>query len=146
MGHGIGVMTVGIAFMFLILGLISIYPTLNIPFWLILGLGIVSCFPITIISVRAGQSGTLLKVDAAEISTASNGSLVSSSKMSDDKLWAWGLFYHNPDDPAYFVGNRFGGNIGFNYSRLPVKIGVVIFAALFVAGYAWMTLNFLSII
>jgi Predicted membrane protein len=146
MGHGIGVMTVGIAFMFLILGLMSIYPTLNIPFWLILGLGIVPCLPIVIISVRAGQSGTLLKVDAAEISTASNGSLVSNSKMSDDKLWAWGLFYHNPDDPAYFVGNRFGGNIGFNYSRLPVKIGVAIFAVALVACYIWMTLYFLSII
>jgi uncharacterized membrane protein len=57
--------------------------------------------------------------------------------MSDDKYWALGLFYHNPDDPACFVGNRFGGNIGFNYSRLPVKIGVTLGIAVTAATYVW---------
>jgi uncharacterized membrane protein len=56
------------------------------------------------------------------------------------------LFYHNPDDPACFIGNRFGGNIGFNYARLPVKIGAVIGIAAFVAGYAWMVVLFRSLI
>ena len=146
MGHGIGFLTASSAALLLISGLMSIYPNFNVPFWLILGLGLFPCLPVIIIAVRAGQSGTLLKVDASEISAAANGSLVSSSKMSDDRLWAWGLFYHNPDDPAYFVGDRFGGNIGFNYSRLPVKIGVIIFFVALAAIYIWMTLNFTSII
>jgi uncharacterized membrane protein len=88
----------------------------------------------------------LLKVNASEISYTANGDIAGSNAMSDDRLWAWGLFYHNPDDPACLIGDRFGGNIGFNYSRLPVKIGVTIFVAVIAASYIWMTLLFTSLI
>jgi uncharacterized membrane protein len=49
------------------------------------------------------------------------------------------MFYHNPEDPAYIIENRFGTNISFNYSRLPVKIGAALLALGLVAVYAWIT-------
>jgi len=61
-----------------------------------------------------------------------------------DKHWFWGMFYHNRDDPAYIVRSRFGTNIGFNYARLPVKIGITILLLVLAAIYAWLTVNFLN--
>ncbi|MDR2670516.1 MAG: hypothetical protein LBC26_02190, partial [Oscillospiraceae bacterium] len=84
----------------------------------------------------------LLKVNAAEITAAANGDIAGHNAMNDDRYWALGLFYHNPDDPACFVGNRFGGNIGFNYARLPVKIGVTLGIAALAAAYVWMIILF----
>jgi hypothetical protein len=37
------------------------------------------------------------------------------------------------------VEDRFGSNLGFNYARRPVQVGLGIFLALFAAGYAWLT-------
>jgi hypothetical protein len=94
MGHGFGIISVALAAMFLILNLQTVVVGFTAPPWIILGIIFLPTMIFCFVAV------------------------------SDDKYWALGLFYHNPDDPACFVGNRFGGNIGFNYSRLPVKIGV----------------------
>jgi uncharacterized membrane protein/dienelactone hydrolase len=144
MGHGMGAMAVAMAVLLLLIGLQTVYVGFDVPIWLILALSLAPAAPLCAVAVRAGQGGALLKVDAAEASAAANGDIAGSNAMSDDRLWAWGLFYHNPDDPAFFVGNRFGSNIGFNYSRLPVKIGAAALALLLVASYAWMTLLFVS--
>jgi uncharacterized membrane protein/dienelactone hydrolase len=144
MGHGIGAMAVALAALFLLIGLQTVYAGFAIPIWLVFALGLAPAVPLCAIALRAGQGGALLKVDAAEASAAADGDIAGSNAMSDDRLWAWGLFYHNPDDPAYFVGNRFGFNFGFNYSRLPVKIGAAALALLLVASYIWMTLLFAS--
>ncbi|MDR1530730.1 MAG: DUF1648 domain-containing protein [Clostridiales bacterium] len=146
MGHGIGVLAAALAVMFFILGLQTVFAEFTAPMWLTLAIVIVPAIPVCVISVRAGQGGTLLKVNAAEITAAANGDLTGNNAMSDDKYWAWGLFYHNPGDPACFVGNRFGGNIGFNYSRLPVKIGVTIGIAALIASYIWMLMLFQALI
>jgi uncharacterized membrane protein len=137
MGHGIGILTVALSVLFFILGLQTVFVGFALPLWLTWATVIAPSIAVGVISVRAGQGGALLKVNATEITAAANGDMVGNNAMSDDKYWAWGLFYHNPDDPACFIGNRFGGNIGFNYARLPVKIGVALGIALLVASYVW---------
>jgi uncharacterized membrane protein len=146
MGHGIGILTVALAVLFSALGLQTACIGFTVPFWLALTIGIVPSIAVGAIAVRSGQGGALLKVSATEISAAANGNMAGNSAMSDDKYWAWGLFYHNPDDPACFVGDRFGGTIGFNYSRLPVKIGVALGIAALVASYAWIITLFRMLI
>ncbi|MDR1135973.1 MAG: DUF1648 domain-containing protein [Clostridiales Family XIII bacterium] len=137
MGHGIGILTLAMVVLFLVLELQTVLIGFTVPFWLILAIVLVPTALICVMAVRAGQGGTLLKVNAAEMGAAANGDIVGNNAMNDDKYWAWGLFYHNSDDPACFVGNRFGGNIGFNYSRLPVKIGVALGLAALAASYVW---------
>jgi uncharacterized membrane protein len=137
MGHGMGILAFALAALLFILGLQIAYDGFDVPIWLIVAIPIAACVPISVIPVRAGQGGARLKVDVTEI-TAANGGTAGSNTRSDDKYWAWGMFYHNPNDPACFVESRFGGNIGFNYSRLPVKIGVAIGVAALTACYVWM--------
>jgi uncharacterized membrane protein len=146
MGHGLGFVTFSIVVMMFILGLQSIFIGFTVPMWVIIGIVVVSCIPVCVISVRAGQGGTLLKVDATEAALDDSDNIRGNNAMSDDKYWAWGLFYHNPDDPAYFVGDRFGTNLGFNFSRLPVKIGVIIGVAALIACYVWMIVIFQQLI
>ena len=124
MGHGMGVMALALGVMFLILGFQTLYPGFTLPLFVIIAIIIAPSILVCVIAVRAGQGGMLLKVSETEISSVENGGIEGDNAMSDDRFWAWGLFYHNPDDPAYLVGDRFGTNLGFNYSRLPVKIGV----------------------
>ena len=69
----------------------------------------------------------------------SNGVESETSLGRDDRNWILGMFYFNPEDPAHIVEGRFGTNIGLNYARLPVKIGMVLFLACLVALYVWMT-------
>jgi uncharacterized membrane protein len=146
MGHGIGVLALAMAVLFFIAVLQTAFAGFIVPLWWLLTIIIVPCIYLCVAAVRAGQGGTLLKVDVTEVTAAANGDIVGNSAMSDDRYWAWGLFYHNPDDPACFVGNRFGGNIGFNYSRVPVKIGVALGLAALVVGYVWMVSLFLTLI
>ena len=146
MGHGIGILALALVVMFFVLALQSIFIGFTVPFWLIMAIIFVPTVPVCVISVRAGQGGALLKVDVTEAAAAENGDIAGNNAMSDDKHWAWGLFYHNPDDPAYFVGDRFGTNLGFNYSRLPVKIGVAIGTAALVACYVWVIAIFQPLI
>jgi uncharacterized membrane protein len=148
MGHACGVLAVGIAVMILLSGLGTAMPGFTVSLWLPLGVVTVSAIPIFVVSIRAGQGGALLKVSAADLSAAVVGADggTGDANASDDDCWAWGLFYHNPNDPAYFVGNRFGVNIGFNYSRLPVKIGVATAVAALAACYIWLTGLFVSLL
>jgi uncharacterized membrane protein len=125
------------AVLFFVIGLQTVFVGFTIPLWLVLAIALVPTVVLCVISVRAGQGGALLKVNVTETSVAADDDIAGNNAVSDDKYWAWGLFYHNPGDPAHFVGNRFGGNIGFNYARLPVKIGVTIGLAALAACYAW---------
>ena len=137
MGHGLGVMAAGIAVMFAGLGLQTVFVGFILPFWLLMVLVIAPSTYLCVVAVKAGQGGVLLKVRDTEIHAGAGGDIAGNNAMSDDRFWAWGLFYHNPDDPACFVGDRFGTSLGFNYSRLPVKIGVTIGVAALVACYVW---------
>jgi len=144
MGHGMGFLAFGIAAMMFLLGLPTLYDSISVPFWLAMAFCIVPCVVLVVIAMAAGQAGKLLKVKVPAVMMTADISreIAANNAMGDDRLWAWGMFYHNPDDPAYFVGDRFGTNFGFNYSRLPVKIGTVIFIIAFVALYVWMVVLF----
>jgi len=143
MGHSAGFLALGFTTGLALLGCMSIWPDFILPFWLMMTLFFAPVVPLVAISVASGQGGCKIKPKSiAETDTVKTGGLPAAEKApgrGDDKYWALGLFYHNPDDPAYLVEDRFGSNLGFNYSRLPVKIGVAISLLAFIAVYAWMT-------
>ncbi|MCL1975419.1 MAG: DUF1648 domain-containing protein [Firmicutes bacterium] len=143
MGHGIGAMTVSVVVTFAITFMQSLFVGFNAPLLLLLAPVLVVTVLLCVVAVRAGQGGVFLKVEVPN-TPVDSGNIAANNAMSDDKYWAWGLFYHNPNDPAYFVGNRFGINIGFNFSRLPVKIGLAVCFVLLVGTYVWMTILFAS--
>ena len=126
------------------IGFMTIWPELlaNVPFGLIMTLILIPIIPITIVPIRSGQGGCKIKIKNPPQKAAgkSSGSVNENAfDRGDDRHWALGLFYHNPDDPAYIVEDRFGNNLGFNYSRLPVKIGVIITALSLIGFYIWLT-------
>ncbi len=43
-----------------------------------------------------------------------------------DESWAWGMFYHNPDDPALFVEARTGPGYTMNFGRPGVWLLLVL--------------------
>jgi uncharacterized membrane protein len=150
MGHSVGIAAVGAALMFLLIACQTAIPDFAVPMPVDIGISLLAFVPMVIVGIRSGQGGTLLKVSAKEMKAVGAATATSfadeadarAADKSDDAHWALGLFYHNPDDPACFVGNRFGYNIGFNYSRLSVKIGVAILVAVLAICYVWMTVKF----
>lgn len=145
MGHSLGFLTLGLASMFVVMGFKSIWPELYFPFWLMMALILVPTLPVIIVPIISGQGGCKIKPKTLPTDSAGNsGTRTDSANTNgrgDDRRWALGMFYHNPDDPAYIVEDRFGNNIGFNYSRLPVKIGVVLGVLAIVAFYIWFTVS-----
>ena len=144
MGHSIGFMTLGMVIPMTYIGFMSVFPELSIiPFWLITALLLVPCIPLIAVVIHSGQGGCRIKPKAITETAAGVHIDPAISENSygrgDDRYWAVGLFYHNPEDPAYLVEDRFGNNLGFNYSRLPVKIGAVMTALAVIAIYAWST-------
>ena len=144
MGHGLGICALGIALMFGVLSLVDLFPAFKPPLSAIMMFVIVPCIPVVAISIRAGQGGVLLKVSEAEL-TAATGGETGSHTVSDDRFWKWGMFYYNPDDPACFVGDRFGSGLGFNYARRPVQIGMALLLLALVATYIFATPLLLSL-
>jgi uncharacterized membrane protein len=144
-GHSIGFLTLALAAMFALLGLMSVWPEFNALFWPVFGLTFLASGPLVVVSIAVGQGGCRIKpkviVDAfGEVTGGgSDGGSGGVPGRGDDKFWALGMFYHNPDDPANIVEDRFGNNLGFNYSRLPVKIGIALAIPAFIALYAWLT-------
>ena len=150
MGHGIGFLALGLAVAFTLFSFITIFPDFKPPFWFVLTMILVSCLPMIIMPIYAGQGGCKLKPNISEADALAAGYQSNETKETfpgrgDDKHWALGMFYHNPDDPALMVEDRFGGNIGFNYSHTGVKIVVAVFALALIALYVWLTPLLLSI-
>lgn len=50
----------------------------------------------------------------------------------NDEHYKWGMFYHNPDDPAVMVEKRFGVGVDFNYAHWQGKAFLVVVALLVV--------------
>ncbi|MCL2323715.1 MAG: hypothetical protein FWC47_16615 [Oscillospiraceae bacterium] len=150
MGHSLGALTLALTVMMTLIEFMSLYPDLNIPVWLFVVLLLVPVIAVIIVTVQSGQGGCRinLKVTPSKIISDLNGQTTvvnNDDGCGDDKYWAVGMFYHNPNDPKYLVENRFSINMGFNYSRLPVKIGVVVVLMVFVAIYVWVTVLLCSI-
>ena len=51
----------------------------------------------------------------------------------NDEHYKWGMFYHNPDDPAVMVDTRFGVGMDFNYAHWQGK-AFIAFIALVLVG------------
>ena len=147
MGHSLGFLALCMIIMFVLMGFMSIFPGFDFPFWLMMAIIIVPTILIIVVSVTSGQGGFRIKPKTIPYISADehNSQFNKVPGRGDDKYWAIGMFYHNPDDPSVFVEDRFGNNLGFNYSRLSVKIGVVILALALIATYAWITAAFWSI-
>lgn len=143
MGHSLGFLTFTVVLLLFFATLPMIIPDFYVPFWILMALPLVSCIELIFISIKCGQGGCKLKPSISEIYVTASGYVSQPSKntsaQNDDKYWKIGMFYCNPDDPAVIVEDRFGTNMGFNYSQLAVKICVGIFIVLFVAMYVWLT-------
>ena len=143
-GHAMGFFTLIMSIFMALMGLPFIF--LDSPLWgawLIWGGLAFIHIPIVlliVVYVKTGQGGCKVKIDiheeSDEISPSANPK---TSGQGDDKYWLFGMFYHNPDDPAYFIESRFGTNFSPNYARLPAKIGTAILILGLIATYVWVT-------
>ncbi|MCL2301047.1 MAG: DUF1648 domain-containing protein [Firmicutes bacterium] len=138
MGHAFGLLTFSLALVIALMGLPTLFEGFKIPFWLVIPLILLPTAGLIGVVVYAGQGGCKLKPKIIMEAPGASGK-IGFSQRDDDRYWALGLFYHNREDPAILVEDRFGSNLGFNYARLPVKIALGIFLAAFAAGYAWLT-------
>jgi uncharacterized membrane protein len=67
---------------------------------------------ILVVVVRIGQGGSRIRLAGA--SAGGDGRTVN---RDDDRLYRYGVFYYNPDDPAVFVPKRFGVGWTLNVAR-----------------------------
>ncbi|GHU41701.1 membrane protein [Clostridia bacterium] len=143
LGHGMGALALGIVVMFLLMEFNMFWPKLHIPLALVLAVCLIPAIVLVVLSLSAGQGGKNLHpvknfgykdtgIEHVFTSIAPKG-------RNEDKYWFLGMFYHNSADCAILVEDRFGNNIGLNYGRRCVKIGVVIGVVVFVLLYVWLT-------
>ena len=145
MGNALGFMAVGMAILMALIGLPFIYYPVSpeagtVIFWVSMVIIFVPLAVLIGVIIKTGQGGCKVKVDenAADAENAAATGPAFTGR-GDDKYWKLGMFYYNPDDPAYIVEGRFGPNMGPNYGRLPVKIGMGLLAAALVVMYVWLT-------
>ena len=148
MGLWFGLLTLGIAIILLFLCLLVVWPIFRNPFWWIFILFLLTpAIPISLLSYRAGQDGSRLKienfVDARGDHPPEQGFAFD---RKDDKYWLLGVFYHNPDDKARTVESRLTGGWSFNYAQPIVRVGMGIAVLLFLSGYVWLTIWLCSIL
>jgi len=145
-----GFLTFSVVIFMAVFGLPFIFPDSEIlgagVFWS--GIVFINIPIILVIAVqfKTGQGGCKVVVNIdenADYQTPAKSGGYRHGKTSDDKYWKLGMFYCNPDDPACIVEDRFGTNLGFNYSRLPVKIGVAVMLLGLAALYVWVTMQVL---
>jgi uncharacterized membrane protein len=136
MGAALGLLSLFSTGAMAALGLTSIFD-FKVPFWLVISAFIVPCAVLVAVTVASGQGGFKIKIkEPIDEPQARNNR---SNGVSDDKFWIIGMFYCNCDDPAIMVEDRFGTGFGFNYARLPVKLGAIISVAALVGMYIWIT-------
>ena len=144
--NALGFMTVCITAMFAVLQVAALdmyaLPPALIPATII-GTMALGMLPVLYVPIRAGQGGCKLK-PTVDPTDALSEDLAAQVKVAhpgrgDDQYWKLGMFYYNPDDPAVLIEDRFGGNGGFNYARLPAKVFVAVIAAVLAASYAAIT-------
>jgi uncharacterized membrane protein len=150
MGHGMGILTLGMNIGFVLLGFMTSFPEQflgKISFGFVMTIILLPCVPLIITPIYTGQGGCNLKPVITEADTLASGYRppdveINSAKFErgDDKHWKLGLFYYNPSDPAILVEDRFGTNIGFNYARTVAKIVVAVIALGTIATYIFTTI------
>ncbi|MDR0294424.1 MAG: DUF1648 domain-containing protein [Oscillospiraceae bacterium] len=145
MGNAIGALVLSMAAVLTFVGFTMLWPELTAYLWVIHIFYAPPTLWLIVLSVRCGQGGCKLKPKiSAEtpVPLAAGGT----SGRGDDKTWVLGMFYHNPDDPANIVEDRFGGNLGFNYARPAVRTGVAAGLLVLAASYVWLIIRVLSIL
>jgi len=145
MSHALGFMTLNLSGLFLVIQAFTIH-ILDLPRSLLVIATVVACavgiFPLIYVQIKAGQSGNKLKPALEPEETQAERLSVPQPAhpgRGDDRFWKLGKFYCNPEDPALLVEDRFGGNSGFNYARLPGKLFLAAVALLLIGTYAWIT-------
>lgn len=157
MGHAIGLMTLLFILGIAPVSLPMLYPGAEwtaalmrayTPIMIILTTAAI--VPFLIVHIRSGQGGGKIKVnipeEPADTQAPMLGVPVSANPAKgrgDDKNWILGMFYYNPEDPALFVEDRFGSNIGFNLARLSAKVFVGVLGIGLIVLYVWVTALFL---
>ena len=153
LGHALGFLTLAIIMFIILTTFVFAFPDSELwgpnIFWIgnVVMFAAIALF--IIVYVKTGQGGCKVKISPeqeAEFNAAGNrigADVKAESKADDDSHWLLGMFYCNRDDKACIVENRFGTNLGFNYARLPVKIGLAFLLVGIVAIYAWATMEFL---
>lgn len=144
MGNAIGFFALGMGIALAISGIPFVYTMPPGVGTVAFGIAMVFAFaPMAVlvgVILKTGQGGCKIKVDEnaadAENPVATGPAFTG---RGDDKYWILGMFYCNPDDPAYIVEGRFGPNMGPNYGRLPVKIGMGLLVLALVVMYVWLT-------
>ena len=103
--------------------------------WIIVSLPVVSGLGIVIatiiLSLTTGQGGSRLRVKSER---KSDGTEEKVEIRDDDKHWKLGMFYYNPDDPAFIVEKRFGIGWTNNWARpisWVITIGFIVFIIVF---------------
>ncbi len=84
--------------------------SLQIGGWGIVLFPVLGLVVTTVIVARTGQLGSRVQVEAAEQPTG----VVA---RDDDRFWKGGVFYYNPDDPAFWVPKRFGVGWTLNFAH-----------------------------
>ena len=149
LGHSIGFLTLTVIFFIAMFWLPVIFPDSPVwgarIFWSGMILIALPIIVITVVMVKTGQGGCKVKIDYDPDDGAdyqlSAAATENANTRSDDKYWKWGMFYYNSDDPARIVENRFGTNLGFNYARLPAKIGAAVVLLGLIVLYVWLTIQ-----
>lgn len=109
------------------------------------GLVMLATLALTIVGMKAGQSGANLKPEILEedrVLAYGRPSSESSKEVlidrQDDKYWILGTFYFNKQDSALLIENRFGSNTGFNYAHPASWVITVLLILAIVVPLWWM--------
>ena len=146
MGHAFGFLALSLALYISVFSLpilfVELPATGTHALWVSVVLLIIPIAVLIAVQVKSGQGGNKIKVDGIEEIEDAGAAPSGEYKFAghgDDKHWVLGMFYYNPEDPAYLVEDRFGASLGLNYARLPAKIAVAVLIIGVVAMYAWAT-------
>ena len=162
MGHALGFLTLMIILFIALIGLVVLFPdstalTSPVIFWGGLAAVFIPVVILVAVLVMSGQGGCKIKIELPEDEMGDDGEAADNTDKtdcdddadnthpscpyySDDKYWRLGVFYHNPDDPSYFVEYRFGSGYSLNYAHLPAKIGAALLVVGLVSMYVWVTI------
>jgi len=146
MGHVLGFLTVVITVIITMSVFLSVFPDAALSgrkyfFWCIMVLSLLAVFPVIVVTIKTGQGGCKVKINLDETgdTNAGNSDSEGIKGRGDDRYWLLGMFYYNPVDPAIIVEARFGTKLSFNFARLSVKTGVLLFFIALAAMYFRLT-------
>ena len=128
----LALLTLAMVIMFAAIQVVLVIPALmdKAPIAITIGLVLVIGTSLAMIAALASKKSALQPaVDQYVERVASTNS----EGRDNDEHYKWGMFYHNPDDPAVMVEKRFGVGMDFNYAHWQGK-AFIAFIALVLVG------------